>query len=1185
LRERNLQDSSVFPSFGSVVMIPARTCPKKPPCIYVICSVTVLGARGKTVGAVAADVVAYLEGHRTERGGSRAGQSSELPLPEGGLTTYYADSAGEGPGTWIGRGIDELGLSGVVDPADLRSVLSGVNPRTHDEFLSAQGSAGRAGGPWGQLDKREWWTLREASEVIGVSASYLRRLVDQTQTAIAERTFALMAGQATSPWTSLWLVAEKQGRAWRVSGTELRDYMNMRQPPTVVVGYDVTFSVEKSVSALWARADNGVRAEIIASVDASVVAGVTYLERQALRVRIGGVRQEARGMVAASYLHSTSRALDPQLHRHVVIANVATGPDGVSRAIDSPSLFHHAKTAGYVAGAELRHQLTVRLGTEWTTVSRGFADVVGVSEEAMTAISTRSQEMAAAALAIDLESAGAVGTESPVARQVLALATRTPKAGGVDPEALRAKWIHQLDAVGLDAEAFDGALHRVTGPTLVRSEQRTELFDHLASNHGVTENQATFDRRHVVQAVAAWSVDRLSAAACEDLADHWLHHPEVVPLRSERRQIQGGDVIRRRDGIVVAAAVEQQFTTRTMLATEARIEANYERGRGLGRAVVASHTVDAVLARPAFAHLSDEQRDLVHHLTSEGHETTLVHGPAGTGKTTAIEAAARAWEDQGFRVLGASVNGNAAEILGRSAGIESTTVASLLWRVEHGDAWLLGDRNVVVLDEATTLATRDQDRLLIYVHEGGSALHLVGDPAQHSAVGSGGAFRWLVDTYPDGVAALTVNRRQVGEEMAEVRLALDEYRSGAIGAAMIRLEDDARIVTADSAPELFDALAADWYVDRQRAASDPAFEPSSMTAAHHDERWALVDRARAMLRADGTLHGPELVAVGIRFSAGDEVMAKVPDRTLRPESGDRQSFVKNGTRGTVLEVGQNHIRVDFEHRGPIDVPRAYLEQEVSPGIRGGLLHSYCLTTYAAQGDTYGATRHLGTDQSSRAELYVGLTRGRHDATLYAVHRTDVITPILDDDLPRLRDDTSAARAMANSAAGGGTERLGREVDPMVMEASTLADRHGVGELAAMMRAAVDDQQSVLRRAYEVAIHRVVAEAISDPPSIVREMFGDRPSIERSEQAEGRGQSPRDLWDAAVGAVALYQATHDCRRFPSDNPTIELIGLRALAPDLDEWDRVEALVGEYVATLPTTALGHEVDLGPAIELEL
>ncbi len=274
---------------------------------------------------------------------------------------------------------------------------------------------------------------------------------------------------------------------------------------------------------------------------------------------------------------------------------------------------------------------------------------------------------------------------------------------------------------------------------------------------------------------------------------------------------------------------------------------------------------------------------------------------------------------------------------------------------------------------------------------------------------------------------------------AEVRLALAEYRDGAITAAIERLGRDQRIVTANSAGELLDAMTTDWYVHRQRAAADPEFARSSMTAAHHDERRALVARARALLKADGTLHGPELVAAGMAFCAGDEVIAKVPDRSLRPAHGERTSFVKNGTRGTVVTVDQDHLVVDFEHRGQITVPRRYLDPEVAPGIRGGLLHSYCLTTYAAQGDTYGAARHLGTDRSSRAELYVGLTRGRHDVTLYAVGREQFMGQVVDDDLPRLSAETEAARAMAASAAAGGAERLAREMDPMVGQAFSLVD--------------------------------------------------------------------------------------------------------------------------------------------------
>jgi conjugative relaxase-like TrwC/TraI family protein len=1151
----------------------------------VICSVTVLGARGRSAASVATGVVAYLEGRRVERGGSRPGDSTEIPSPVGGVAAYYADSAGEGPGTWLGRGAAGLGLSGDVSGADLRLILQGLDPRSKETLVGAQGSAGRTGGPQGRLDDREWWSLREAGEVIGVSPSYLRRLVDQTRVASAERIFAVMAGQPVPEPPTLWLVGEKWEGKWRLAGSELADYMNMRKPPTVVVGYDVTFSVEKSISALWARGDDSVRSEIVAAVDASVVAGVDYLERNALRVTVGGQRQEGRGMVAASYLHSTSRALDPQLHRHVVIANLASGPEGEMRTLDGMSLFHHAKTAGYVARAELRHQLTARLGVEWSPVVRGLSEISGVSLEAIAAISTRSHEMATAALAIDVESAGTIATGSASSRQALALATRAPKVRGVDPEALRTQWTSTLDASGLDLEVFAEILHRVSGPTLTRSEEVVQLFQELNGPYGVTELQAAFDRRHVVQAVVDWSVDRLSAAACEDLADRWLASPEVVPLRSAKAFSRGTDLIHRNDGAVVKGAAELKFSTRDMLAIEARIESNYQRGHGVGSALVSSEIVERVLARPAFAHLSGEQQDLVRHLTASGHEATLVRGPAGTGKTTAIEAAARIWETAGYRVLGASVNGNAAEVLGRSAGIESTTVASLLWRLSSGENWVLDDRTVVVLDEATTLATRDLDRLLSVIHEHGASLNLVGDPAQHSAVGAGGAFRWLMEQFPDDVAELTINRRQVGDHLSEVRLALDEYRSGAISSALDRLGADQRIVTAESAQELFDSLVSDWYVDRQRTLDEASFERSSMTAAHHDERRALVDRARVLLRADGTLHGPEMAAGGTRFCAGDEVIAKVPDRTLRPNGADRYSFVKNGSRGIVVAATDDQLLVDFEHRGMVSIPRSYLDQEVGHGAKGALLHSYCLTTYAAQGDTYGAARHLGSDHSSRAEIYVGLTRGRHDTALYAVRRSDVVIPVVDDDLPRLRDDTNAARAMAASAAAGGVERLARELDPLALEAAEMASRHTPRQLQDRLRTADADALPLARRAYEVAISRLSRTAIATPSEALCRILGERPMAELPRNSADSNRSVRDLWDQAAEAVTLYKAMNDCRPSPSDNPTDELIGVRALAADRDSWNAVDSAVGRFVAVSPSLDLQPAQEIGQAMELEL
>lgn len=1148
-------------------------------CLCVICSVTTLGARGRRAAAVARDVVQYLEGRRAERGGSRAAERIELPSPEGGTVAYYADSADEGPGTWLGKGASALGLGGVVHGGDLTRILEGNHPATGEPLIAAQGSAGRKGGGTLALDDRPGWTMTDAARAAGVTARYLRRLAADTEQAGVRRAMEVMAGVTLTPAPAQWLAAERVGKGWVVTGDELRAFMARREPPAVVVGYDVTFSAEKSVSALWARGDDATRAEVLAAIDRSVAAGVQYLESHAFRVRVRGERQAATGLVAASYLHTTSRAADPQLHRHVVVANVATGPDGIARAVDATALYHHAKTAGYLAAAELRHQLTARLGVTWTPVARGLSEIDGVPHEALSAISTRSKEMAALARELALGDGGGVTTRSAAARQTLALATRAAKEAGYDPEALRARWTETLEAAGFDREAAKAVVHRVDGPQVVERSETEALFAHLAAEGGPTATQATFDRRDVLQAVAAWSIDRLSAEACQDLADRWLVTPEVVALQPDQARTWGADLIHRGDGTTVAVGTEQLYTTRTVLALERRIADRYRAGRGAGRAVVPQATVERVLAEPSFAHLADEQRDLVRRVTTSGDGTGLVVGPAGTGKTTALEAAARSWEAAGHQVVGASVNGAAAERLGRAAGIESRTVASLLHHLDHeapgAGVPVAGEDTVVVLDEASTLGNRDLDRLMAHLEARGATLRLVGDPAQHTAVGAGGAFRHLVESHPADVASLSVNRRQVGADMAEVRLALTEYRDHQVAEALARLDADQRIVTAPSAAELLDTLAADWYAERQRQLADPTIEPSSMTAAHHDERRELTDRARALLQADGTLSGPELVTRAGRFQAGDEVVAKRPTPDLRPEGGGYESRVKNGIRGTVVDVGTDHLVIDFEHRGEIRVPRTYIEHEVAPGVRGGLLHAYCLTTHTAQGDTYAKSHHLGSDRSSRAELYVGLTRGREEVRLYAVSR-DQFLGRLGDELPRLHEVLDPARAMVASAVAGGHERLASEVDPLSAEAAALDAHRSLRELATLRRRGERASAEVFARAYDLGADRIGHEAVANPPERILRFLGPRPG------APGAAADPsvQDRWDAAVRTVAVYAATYEPRPFPG-RATDELVGLRALAPDPGAWDAVDAAVTEVLAVVPEVA----PRLDPVIDLEV
>ncbi len=379
-------------------------------------------------------------------------------------------------------------------------------------------------------------------------------------------------------------------------------------------------------------------------------------------------------------------------------------------------------------------------------------------------------------------------------------------------------------------------------------------------------------------------------------------------------------------------------------------------------------------------------------------------------------------------------------------------------------------------------------------------------------------FAHLVTTHPNHTPELTVNRRQTGAQLGEVRVALDDYRHGLIRSAIERLDTDGRITTADTADELLDVLVADWYVDPQLAQQDPTRARSAMIAEHHFERAQLDARTRSMLAADGTLHGPSLDVAGQRFQAGDEVIARQQARHLAPVD-DAKAYPRNGSRGVIAAVDLSPngegLWVDIERGGRVLVPRAFLEAEVRQGVVGGLTHAYSMTSHAAQGETYSAGRHLATDRSSHEGVYVGLSRGKEDVHLYAV-RHDQLTPNLTDDLqlPRPEPESKHARdAVAARLITSPEERPAILHDPEAIEAARLAKTAPAAELS--RRARHEGPDSVADRAW--ARRRAVIEtrACLHPDHSTMHLLGARP-------APG---PDRTIWEQAAGAFAVHRAVH------------------------------------------------------------
>ena len=539
---------------------------------------------------------------------------------------YYADSA-ETAGKWRGAGTsaEHFDLGTDVHPEAFRRVLLGHDPNTGEQLLEASGSSGRARGardraPSLSTNPESSLSTTQVAAIAGVDDSYIRRIANKTARLRAEQAAGVTMGSPIPETPKSYLDAMKDERGrWVVAQPEAERFAADRIEPQMMLGFDITWSAPKSVSALYAQGSDKDRQAIDESIEAAVAAGMNYIEREGFHIRRNGNQEVANNMVAASYRHNTNRALEPQLHEHVVVANMATNSLGQTRAVDARGLFAHATTAGYLAGAEMRTQLANRLGVAWATPYKGLADIEGVDRDTIMAISSRRQDV----LSLSEE----MGFFTANARQKAALATRPGKDHSVEASELQRRWREVLNEVGFDVEAVNGLRDRhnlrLWSPT-----DTEQLFVHLGSHRGVTEQQAIFDRRDVLQAVATYTNDRMSAAEIEDLADQWLGTEAVIPLEvtdGARRETIGFGAAQ-----VSLAPNEQRYTTPHMLAIEHRVATRHAEGINTDHSLVKAQAVEAAINR-SDAELGPDQAKMVREICTSGDQFQAVIGRAGAG--------------------------------------------------------------------------------------------------------------------------------------------------------------------------------------------------------------------------------------------------------------------------------------------------------------------------------------------------------------------------------------------------------------------------------------------------------------------------------------------------------------------------------------------------------------------------
>ena len=751
--------------------------------------------------------------------------------------------------------------------------------------------------------------------------------------------------------------AARLGLIGEVDGEDLHAILAGEDPATGellrlrgrVPGFDVTFSASKSVSVVFGVADDEIRAAVQRAHDAAVEQGFDYLERHVAFGRRGtdGVeRIEGDGLVAAGFVHRTSRAGDPHLHTHVLVANLVHGRDGRWSALDARLLYAHAKTASFLYQAALRAELTRELGVGWEPVRNGIAELSGVDERVRRGFSRRRGEIEAEMRRF--------GTRSARSAQVAALETRRAKDYRVRPQDLRGEWCERAASVGFGRLALNRALR----PR--RRERRSvtveQVFAQLAGPDGLTATRASFTRRDVVRALCERLPVGTRPKEIERAADRFLASDLVVPLldRPQNRPLITTE------GRRFPAGEERSYSTPELLLLEGWIIDRALHTRDTARGQAAETVVERALVPAAF--LSGEQQQLVRRLTRAGDGVAVIVGRAGTGKTTALATAHAAWTEAGVPVLGCAVARRAAQELESGSGIPSTSVAALLASIDRPEV-RLPDGTVLVVDEAGLLGTRDAARLLGHVDDARGKLVLVGDPHQLPSIAAGGLLAGLATRLEP--VELSENRRQ---HHAWERAALERLRDGPVEPALAAYAAHGRITHARDRSDVFERLVADWQTTR-----DP--DGTVMIAHYRRDVAELNARARGAMRALGALSGEELEASGLRFAVGDRTVVRRNDPRLD---------VRNGDRGTVaaIDVAAGTLTLRIGDRDRV-LPREFLERRTSAGDPS-LQHGYAITAYVAQGLTCNNAFVLVHDDADREWAYTALSRGRERNQLYTV---------------------------------------------------------------------------------------------------------------------------------------------------------------------------------------------------------
>ena len=805
------------------------------------------------------------------------------------------------------------------------------------------------------------------------------------------------------------------------SGKLTRNAGSDRRSP----GLDMTFSADKSVSALWAVADPELRSEIEKTHnDAARVALEETVLRHCAHTRIrnrdGEIEVLPADIAAGMFQHGTSRDNDPQLHTHCVVFNAArTHRNGKYRALHQHPVYSWMKAAGAVYRNTLAWSLQERLGIrmEQYGKDREFTRIAGIPGDLIGHWSKRREAIIDAAREMGFTVEG----NAPRAAAANKI-TRAGKSPDNDPEIRHRRWRGEAAGYVERKALIASLLDKAEEITQEKIRDLTAVLEDLP--YRLTREEAVFRLPDIVERVGNATAGLLGRDAVATSIERVLLSPEVVRLTRPPRSAEG-----RAD-----MAHTRLYSTRHNLQMEQEVR---DMAEGMAAGTGHSLSAQAIGAKVAGLlkagyPLSEEQIAAIRSVTSSEGRVAIIEGAAGSGKTTTLRPIADLYREHGQSIIATAVAWRTAVALGNDVDARPFCVDKLLRLAARGGIEISKDTTIIV-DEAGMLSTRQAHHILQLSERHGAKIVFAGDTQQQQPVEAGPGLRLIRDAV-GSVRVDRIRRQKADLEDILTHVQGETPETARLLANSMAEERRTRILTYHENMK-GNLVFTPWQVAASEALRDG--DAASAIAAHHlrgrfhigyDEEktlTGLVDdwdryqranpgkssvvlaRTRAEMRAlshlmrerrfaalpDGERADTDRVTVIVSRGTEDE-QATSPLEIAR---GDRlrigaTHWEKQLFNGTVVTVEDFKVEMREAGKEPSVLISARTEDGRAVSFRHDeirdwygnirLDHGYALTITSAQGLTVDRTFLLADARPARETIYPAATRHRERLDIY-----------------------------------------------------------------------------------------------------------------------------------------------------------------------------------------------------------